>query len=264
VLIPPAEKDKKEKFATHEKLKILAACGLHEGECWDQVPHIYDKITEDGRTRATVRDSMEQEYRATTMVTEFPLSVFLLMQLVSDMKDLKFSWQGSNAFESCYQGISPFSVPHSSIEAHQRLRALEGDTDQATTTTLADVKATRTRLPPCPPNYYGLLQMLCAYIKLLMMMFGRSCEHMANVMTIYFLVKDKMAIFERMDKSHVVSPPVSYLCRHSVIFQYHPRCYGESTHIIVELADRSDEGRDPASDSWDSSSVSARMGKRYQ
>jgi hypothetical protein len=71
-----AEKDKKEKFATHEKLKILAACGLHEGK-WDQFPPIYDKITEDGRTRAAVRDSMEQEYRATTMVAEFPSSVFL-------------------------------------------------------------------------------------------------------------------------------------------------------------------------------------------
>jgi hypothetical protein len=123
-----AEKDKKEKFATHEKLKILVACGLHEGE-WDQVLPIYDKITEDG-TRAAVRDSMEQEYRATTtMVPEFPSPVFLLMQLVSDMKDLKFGWQGSNAFESCHRGISPFSVPHSSIEVHQRLRALEEDAD---------------------------------------------------------------------------------------------------------------------------------------
>ena len=48
-----AEKERKEKFATHEKVKILAACGLHEGE-WDLVPPIYDKITEDGRTRAAV------------------------------------------------------------------------------------------------------------------------------------------------------------------------------------------------------------------
>jgi hypothetical protein len=169
----------------------------------DQVPPIYDKITEDGRTRAAVRDAMEQEYQATTMVAEFPSSVFLSTQLVPDMKDLKFGWQGSNTFESCHREISPFSVPHSSIEVHQRLWTLEEDADQATTTTLADVRATRTRSPPCPTNYYGLLQMLCAYIKLIMMMFGRLCEHMANVTTIYFLMKDKMAIFESMDKHHV-------------------------------------------------------------
>jgi hypothetical protein len=137
------------------------------------------------------------------MVAEFPSSVFLSTQLVSDMKDLKFGWQGSNAFESCHRGISPFSVPHSSVDVHQRLRALEEDTAQATTTTLADVRATRTRPLPCPTDYYGLLQMLCTFIKLLMMMFGLSCEHMANVTTIYFLVKDKMVIFERMDKNHV-------------------------------------------------------------
>jgi hypothetical protein len=47
------------------------------------------------------------------------------------MKDLKFGWQGNNAFESCHRGISPFSVPHSSIEVRQRLRALEEDADQA-------------------------------------------------------------------------------------------------------------------------------------
>ena len=29
-----AKKEKKEKFANHEKVKILAACGLHEGK-WD-------------------------------------------------------------------------------------------------------------------------------------------------------------------------------------------------------------------------------------
>ena len=31
-----AEKEKKEKFDIHEKMKILVACGLHEGE-WDLV-----------------------------------------------------------------------------------------------------------------------------------------------------------------------------------------------------------------------------------
>jgi hypothetical protein len=160
-------------------------------------------MTEDGRTQSAVRDAMESEYRTTTMVSEFPISVFLSTQLVNGVKDLKLGWQGSNAYDSCHRGISPFSVPHSSIEAHQRLRASEEDAEQATTTTIADVRATRTKPPPCPTDYYGLLQMLCAYIKLLMMLFGNRCEHMANVTTIYFLIRDKMAIFERMEKKHV-------------------------------------------------------------
>ena len=44
---------------------------LHEGE-WDLMPPIYDKITEDGRTRSSVRDAMELEYHSTTMVSEIP------------------------------------------------------------------------------------------------------------------------------------------------------------------------------------------------
>ena len=53
-----AEKEKKEKFASHKKVKILAACGLYKGE-WDIVPLIYEKITEDGRTCSAVQDIMQ-------------------------------------------------------------------------------------------------------------------------------------------------------------------------------------------------------------
>ena len=197
-----AEKDKKEKSAVHEKVKILAACGLHEGE-WDLVPPIYDKITEDGRTRSAVRAAMELEYRSMTMASEFPACVFLSTQLVTDVKELKFGWQGSTSFESCHRGISPFSVPSSSLEVHQRLRALEEDTELATTTTLAEIRATRTRPPTCPGDYYSLLQMLCSYIKLLMMMFGTACEHMTSATTIYFLLQERMSTFQMMTKEQV-------------------------------------------------------------
>ena len=197
-----AEKEKKEKFAIHEKVKILAACGLHEGE-WDLVPPIYDKITEDGRTRTAVRAAMELEYRSTTMASEFPACVFLSTQLVTDVKELKFGWQGSTSFESCHRGISPFSVPSSSLEVHQRLRALEEDAELATTTTLADIRATRTRPPTCPGDYYSLLQMLCSYIKLLMMMFGTACEHMTSATTIYFLLQERMSTFQMITKEQV-------------------------------------------------------------
>ena len=69
---------------------------------------------------------MELEYHLTTMVSEFPASVFLSTQLVTDVKKLKFGWQGSTSFESYQRGISPFSVPSSLLEVHQRLRAVWG------------------------------------------------------------------------------------------------------------------------------------------
>jgi hypothetical protein len=50
-----------------------------------------------------------------------------------------------------------------------------------------------------------MLQMLlCAYIKLLMMVFGSSCEYMPQVTTIFFLVKDRMAMFEKIKCNQVV------------------------------------------------------------
>ena len=179
-------------------MKILAACGLHDGER-DLAPPIYDKIAEDGRTCSAVRDAMELEYRSATMVSEFPVCVFLSMQLVNYVKELKFGWQGSTSFESCHRGISPFSVPSSSLEVHQGLRTLE-DAELATTTTLDDIRATRTRPPMCSGDYYSLLQMMFSYIKLLMMMFESACEHMTSATTIYFLLQEHRATFQLMTK----------------------------------------------------------------
>ena len=145
---------------------------------------------------------MELEYRSTTMVLEFPACMFLSTQLVTDVKELKFGWQGITSFESCHRGISPFSVPSSSLEVHQRLRALEEDAELATTT-LADIRATRTRSPTCPGDYYSLLQMLCSYIKLLMMMFGTACEHVTSATPIFFLLQERMATFHVMTRDQV-------------------------------------------------------------
>jgi hypothetical protein len=44
---------------------------------------------------------------------------------------------------------------------------------------------------------------MCAYLKLLMMLFGAGCGHMANVSTIYFLVKERVAMFQTMKKEEV-------------------------------------------------------------
>jgi hypothetical protein len=197
-----AERDKKEKYANHEKLSILAACGLHLGD-WNQAPPIYDKISQDGRTLSAVRVALETEYRETVLTSEIPASVFFSTQLVSDIKDTKFGWQESQAYATCHRGISPFNLPHTSIESHQALRALEEDAAMATSTTISDMKAARTGPPPCPTDYYGLLQLMCSYMKLLMMLFGANCDHLIQVSTIYFLIKERVSMFQLMSKEQV-------------------------------------------------------------
>ena len=65
-----AKTKRKERFASHEKVKILAAGGPHKGE-FDQVPPICDKITEGGRTHlAAIRDTTKLERRATSVASE--------------------------------------------------------------------------------------------------------------------------------------------------------------------------------------------------
>jgi hypothetical protein len=122
-----------------------------------------------------------------------------------DVKELKLGWQGSPAYDTCHRGISPFGMNSTSAESHQRLRAMEEDSALATTTTLADVRASRTKPPPCPTDYFGLLQMVCAYLKLLTMLFGSYCEHLRNVMTNYDIFRDRMVMYERLQPKQVAN-----------------------------------------------------------
>ena len=103
------------------------------------------------------------------------------------------------------QGHFFFICPLHLFEVHQQLRALmEKDANLATTTTLANIRATRTWPPTCPDGYYSLLQiMMCLYIRLLMMMFVSACEHMTSVTTIHFLIQEPMATFQLMNKTQV-------------------------------------------------------------
>jgi hypothetical protein len=94
-------------------------------------------------------------------------------------------------------------VPHTPIESHSALHALEEDSAAATTTTIADVRAAHTGPLQCPTEYYTFLQMLCAYIKLVMMLFGSQCEHLAQVLQIYSIFQRRVDMFQLVTQVQV-------------------------------------------------------------
>jgi hypothetical protein len=57
--------------------------------------------------------------------------------------------------------------------------------------------------PPCPTDYCGLLHMLCSYMKLLMVLFSADCDHLAQVSSIYFCVKERVGMFQLVTKEQV-------------------------------------------------------------
>ena len=63
------------KVPSHKKVKIIAACGLHEGK-WDQVLRIYVKITGGRRACLSIKGTMELLFQSTPMLSEFPSLVF--------------------------------------------------------------------------------------------------------------------------------------------------------------------------------------------
>jgi hypothetical protein len=159
-------------------------------------------ICQDRRTKAALRAAMEQEYWE---MTEIPPSIFMLIQLVTDVKEVNFGWQAYQTYASCHSGISLFAVPHTSIKSHAALQDVEEDAEQATSTTLADVHLAIIGPPTFPGGNYAFLQMLGAYTKPLIMLFGAQCAHLAHMMQIHQIFHAGVAMYqERISNVQVI------------------------------------------------------------
>jgi hypothetical protein len=55
-------------------------------------------------------EAVLQKFMAPAVDDWDPIRVYILQELVRDMKDLKFGWGNKNTYDTCHWGISPFAV----------------------------------------------------------------------------------------------------------------------------------------------------------
>ena len=128
-----AKNEEEEKVASHEKVKILAACSLHQRQVGQSAIHLQqdcqrqkNALGRQGRHAGTGVPGDNDGLRI-----PFFFVLVLSPHLTFNGKDLKFGGKGSSFFESCHRGTSLFSVPSSFIEVYQWLRAWEEDAELA-------------------------------------------------------------------------------------------------------------------------------------
>ena len=61
---------------------------------------------------------------------------------------------------------------------------------------IADVRAAKSSPSLIPHNYQGLLQMLKAYVTLLMVLCGNRCLHLAEVKEMHWILQEHIDMFE--------------------------------------------------------------------
>ncbi len=127
-----------------------------------------------------------------------PIRIYVLAELVRDVKDLKFGWGNENTYDTCHRGISLFAVLQVSMEQQNKRRKVQERADRATYLSTDDVRSMEAEPGSCPVNYHGMLTLVKGYIRLLTVLFGAGCAHLLEVQGVYQMLSDKAAVYKGM------------------------------------------------------------------
>jgi hypothetical protein len=127
-----------------------------------------------------------------------PIKLYVSQELVRDVKDLKLGWGNENTYDTCNRGISPFAVLQVTMDQQTKRRKTQERAERATYLSTDDVRALEAEPGCCPSSYFGMLNLLRRYIRLLTVLFGAGCSHLTEVQGVYQVLAEKAAVYEVM------------------------------------------------------------------
>jgi hypothetical protein len=196
-LAPAYEPLKDKCFSPFEHERIRLACGLGPANYDLGRPLVYAAMLAEGRTLPKV-EAVLQRFLAPPPGDWDPIRIYVSAELVRDMKDLKFGWSNENTYDTCHRGISPFAVLQVSMELQNKRRKIQERADRATYLSTDDVRSMEAEPGACPQSYYGMLNLIRRYIRLLTVLFGPGCVHLLEVQGVYQVLSDKSGVYETM------------------------------------------------------------------
>jgi len=174
----PLEEVANKKFMEFEHQRIIAACSLTEDQYEASDPPIYAAILAEGRTKVAVKTMLNLHLRL-DITSDNPVLIYVSLELVWDVKELKFGLGWDIAYQTCHHGLSPFAVPCTSWLQQCELWDVAEALELTSSMMMADVLVAKNTL--LPSSYKGLLQMLKAYVTLLTTLCGEQCLHLTDV-----------------------------------------------------------------------------------
>jgi hypothetical protein len=197
VPLPSHEVSREKIYSPFEHERIRLACGLSPANYEPGRPSIYGAMLTEGRSMAKV-EAVLQQFLAPAANDWDPIRIYVSAELARDMKDLKFGWGNENTYDTCHRGISPFAVLQVSVEQQNKRRKVQERANRATHLSTEDVRSMEADPGYCPGSYYGMLNLIKRYIRLLTVFFGPGCGHLLEVQGVYQMLADKSAVYETM------------------------------------------------------------------
>jgi hypothetical protein len=158
------------KYSTSELQPLQAACSLTVGKMSTSLPEFHSKLLAEGCTKQGSEAVLAQMLKPDN--SDDPGLIYILPDLIADIKDCKFGLGWDTSYRHCHQDLSPFSVPHMSLKHQQEWQGVTDRLSRASSTTMFDVEKAGSSPNPVPHDYHGLLQLLSNYIILLKAVVG--------------------------------------------------------------------------------------------
>jgi hypothetical protein len=198
---PTGEKE----YSQLETGKIQAACSLTDAQWATDLPELYTRMLDEGRTTVRVQALLEDTFRPMDSFSLSAVHLGVTTDMAKDIKELNFGYSNDISYDTSHRGISPFTVIGvSMIMASKRRRHADRFT-RTSNLTLAEVTMAETTPDALPTEYHGLINLLRRYVEFLKHVVGERCLHYIEVLRIAAELNTRQFIFETLDARQIAS-----------------------------------------------------------
>jgi hypothetical protein len=93
-----------------ETSKIQAACSLTDAQWETDLPELYTRMLEEGRTLSWIKVLLKDIFRPEDILSLNAVHSQVTSDMAKDFKELNFGFNNNLTYESCHRGISPFAI----------------------------------------------------------------------------------------------------------------------------------------------------------
>jgi hypothetical protein len=201
---PPAQLSEKE-YSALETSKIQAACGLTDAQWATDLPEIYSRMLEEGRTTSRIKALLEDTFRPDDDFSLEAVHLGVTDEMAKDLKELNFGFNRDLSHDTSQRGISPFAVIGISMATASRRRRQAERYSRANNLTLTEVTMADTTPDPIPTQYHGAVNLIRRYLAFLEHLVGGRCVHYVEVRRIAAVLNRQQHIFEELDARQIAS-----------------------------------------------------------
>jgi hypothetical protein len=168
----PTTISREKEYTTLETSKIQAACSLTDAQWLTDLPELYPRMLEEGRTSARVKALLDDVFQPEDIYSLSAVHIHVTADLAKDIKELNFGYNNDLTYDNCHRGISLFAMIGVSMATASKRRRHEDRFSRTSTLTLAEVAMAETTPDAIPSEYHGMINLLKRYVKLLRLVVG--------------------------------------------------------------------------------------------